>query len=167
MEYSTLILRLVHIFAGVFWVGAAWLGAFFLEPTVRSLGPEGGKFMSTLVRERRYSMVIMIAAILTLLAGWGLWFMRYGIPSLQTGAGLTFFIGGILGLIAGGIGGAVGSSSSKLTALGSQIAMQNAPPTPDQLAEMRALQGRMRQFGLWAAILTSLALFTMAIARYL
>jgi hypothetical protein len=167
MEYSTLILRIIHIFAGVLWVGAAWIGAYFIEPTVRAMGPEGGKFMSTMVRERRYSTIIMIAAILTLLAGWGLWFMRYGIPSLQTTAGLTFFIGGIIGLVAGGLGGAVGSSSRKLTALGSQIAMQNSPPTPEQLAEMRALQGRMRQFGIWAAILTTLALLSMAVARYL
>jgi hypothetical protein len=167
MEYSTLVLRIIHIFAGVLWVGAAWIGVLFLEPTIRALGPEGGKFMSTMVRERRYSTAIMIAAVLTLLAGWGLWFMRYGVPSLQTTAGLTFFIGGIIGLIAGGVGGAVGSTSSKLTALGSQIAMQNAPPTPEQLAEMRALQGRLRQFGVWAAILTTLALLSMAVARYL
>jgi len=166
MEFSTILLRLIHIFAGVFWVGAAWIGAFYLEPTARALGPDGGKFIGHMMTVRRYSIAIMVAAILTLLAGWGLWFMRYGIPSLSTNAGLVFFIGGLVGLVAGGIGGAVGSTGGKLTRLGGEIAKQGKPPTPEQQAEMKALQDRMRQFGLWAAILTSIALFMMAIARY-
>lgn len=166
MDFAIIILRLAHIFGGVFWVGAAWIGAIYLEPTARALGPEGGKFIGYMITVRRYSIAIMIAAALTLLAGWGLWFMLYGVPSLSTNPGLVFFIGGIVGLIAGGIGGATGSTGGKLARLGGEIAQQGKPPTPEQQAQMRALQGRMRQYGVWAAILTSIALFLMAIARH-
>lgn len=166
MDFGIIILRLVHVFGGVFWVGAAWIGAIFLEPTARALGPEGGKFIGHMVGVRRYSIAIMVAATLTLLAGWGLWFMLFGVPSLSTRVGLVFFIGGIVGLIAGGVGGATGSAGGKLARLGAEIAQQGKPPTPEQQAQMRALQGRMRQFGVWTAILTSIALFLMAIARH-
>lgn len=166
MDFGIIILRLVHIFGGVFWVGAAWIGAIYLEPTARALGPEGGKFVGYMLTVRRYSISIMVAAILTLLAGWGLWFMLFGVPMLNTTIGMTFFIGGIVGLIAGGLGGAMGSTGGKLARLGAEIGQQGKPPTPEQQTQMRALQGRMRQYGVWVAILTSIALFLMAIARH-
>ncbi|MCC7163230.1 MAG: hypothetical protein IT331_12110 [Anaerolineae bacterium] len=164
MDLLFILLRLIHIFAGVFWVGAAWIGALFLEPTARALGPDGGKFLSHMATVRRYSIYIMVSAVLTILAGWGLWFMRYGMPSLGTSSGLAFFIGGIAGLIAMGIGAGTGSAATGMTRLGSEIAQQGKPPTPEQQGQMRELQGRMRQFGIWTAVLTSIALFLMAIA---
>src|SRR2546421_472456 len=39
----TLLLRLTHILAGVFWVGAIFLIAGFLLPTARATGREGGR----------------------------------------------------------------------------------------------------------------------------
>jgi hypothetical protein len=167
MEIVTIILRIVHIFAGVFWVGAVWIGVFFLEPTSRALGADGGKFLGHLVSVRRYPIYLSIAAVLTLLAGWILFFMRYGIAGLQTGPGLAFAIGGILGLIAGGFGGGVvGPTSSKLAALGQEIAQGGKPPTPEQLAQLSALQSRLRRGNVWTAVFASLALLLMALARY-
>lgn len=167
MEIVTIVLRIVHIFSGVFWAGAAWIAVFFLEPTVRAMGPEGGKFMSYLASSRRYPFYISIAAVLTVLAGWALWFMRFGVPSLQTGPGLTLAIGGILGLAAAVVGGAVvGPASSRMAALGKEIAAGKKPPTPEQASQMAAFQARLRSGGVWTAILTTLALLTMAIARY-
>ncbi len=167
MDIVTIILRIIHIFSGVLWVGAAWVGALFLEPTARALGPDGGRFMGYMVTNRRYAIYISVAAVLTLLAGWTLFFMRYGIAGLSTGPGLTFAIGGILGLIAGGVGGGVvGRASNRLSALGGEIARGGKPPTPEQAAELAALQAQLRSGGVWTAILTSLAVLAMAIARY-
>ncbi len=42
-------LRFVHIAAAIFWVGTSVFMLFFLEPTIRSLGAEGGKFMQRLL----------------------------------------------------------------------------------------------------------------------
>jgi uncharacterized membrane protein len=49
----TLLLRLIHILAGVFWVGAIFLIAGFLLPTARAMGREGGRFMQHLMLQRR------------------------------------------------------------------------------------------------------------------
>ena len=39
MHALQLVLRLVHIVFGVFWVGAAFFLAMFLEPSIRAAGP--------------------------------------------------------------------------------------------------------------------------------
>ena len=168
MEIITIVLRIIHIFSGVAWVGGAWAFVFYVEPTVHFLGPDGGKFMNYFINVRRYPVYATTAAVLTVLAGWTLWFLRYGVPSLQTGAGLTFAIGGVLGLIALGVGGAiVGPTATKLSALGQEIAKGGKPPTPEQGAQIAAYQARMSSAGLWAAILAALAVLCMAIARYI
>lgn len=168
MNILTIVLRIIHIFAGVFWVGSAWWFVFFLGPTVQALGPDGGKFMGYLVTKRRIGVVITIAAILTVLAGWTLFFMHYSIAGLSTSAGLTFAIGGVIGLIALAVGGGVtGPTTTKMTKLGGEIQSAGKPPTTEQQAEMAALQKRLATAGLWTAILTSLALLMMATARYI
>ena len=39
-----IVLRIIHIVAGAFWVGGAVTTAFFLLPTVKATGPVGGQF---------------------------------------------------------------------------------------------------------------------------
>jgi uncharacterized membrane protein len=51
----TIILRLIHILAGIFWVGTAFLLAGFLAPTLRATGSEGGRFMRHLMQQRSFS----------------------------------------------------------------------------------------------------------------
>ena len=48
------LLRFVHIFSAIFWVGTTLFLVLFLEPTVRSLGPDGGKFMQRLLGGTRF-----------------------------------------------------------------------------------------------------------------
>lgn len=166
MEILIALLRTLHIFAGVFWVGAAWLLTFFLGPTALALGPDGGKFMGYLNTQRRLPIAISVAAVLTVLAGWALFFIVWG-PVFNTSKGLAFAVGGVLGLIALGIGGGiVGPTSLKVTRLGGDIARAGKPPSPEQMAEMGALQKRLTTASLWNSIFTSFALLFMALARY-
>lgn len=168
MDILTIVLRIVHIFSGVFWVGSAWMFEFFISPTVEALGPDGGNFMGYLMTRRRMGIFITIAAVLTVLAGWTLFFIHYGIAGLSTPVGVTFALGGIIGIVALAVGGAVtGPTASKMSKLGGEIAAAGKPPTPEQQAEMGKLQKRLKTAGLWTAILTSLALLMMASARYL
>jgi hypothetical protein len=167
MEFTTLILRVIHIFAGVFWVGAAWIGAFYLGPTAAALGPDGGKFMGHLITVRKYSLSIMIAAVLTILAGLALYALRYGAAGMRTNAGIAFAIGGLFGIAAGVTGGMVGASSSRLVRLGAEIAQQGKPPWPEQQAQMAATQRRIQTMGMATAVLATISLFLMAIARYI
>lgn len=166
MEFILVLLRIIHIFAGVFWTGAAWMMVLFIEPTIGALGPDGRKFMNHLSSVRRYPLYLSLAAVLTLLAGWILFFWRYGLVGLSTPTGLSFAIGGVLGLAAGVIGGLASPTAAKMTKLGTEIARQGKPPTPEQTAEMSALQTRLRRANLWMAILATFALLTMATARY-
>ena len=69
MDVYLIILRILHIAAGVFWVGAAALFFFFVEPTVKALGPTGGAFMGHLSKVKRMPLVILMSAGLTVLAG--------------------------------------------------------------------------------------------------
>ena len=46
-------LRLIHILAGIFWVGSAVFTAVILVPAARAAGAEGGHFMERLMQQRR------------------------------------------------------------------------------------------------------------------
>lgn len=168
MDWALIILRIIHIFSGVFWVGAAWMAAFFLLPTAIALGPDAGKFMSYLTNVRRYPVVATIAAVLTVLAGITLYWKDYGGITISTAASLTFTIGGLAGITALIIGGAVvGPTAARIGKLGAEIQTAGKPPSPDQVAEMQKLQKRMQQSSLLVAVILAVALLCMASARYL
>lgn len=168
MDILTILLRIIHIFSGIMWVGGAWIIVFFIEPSVTALGADGGKFMGHLITVRRYGVIITIAAVLTVLAGWTLWFKNWGLSTLNTGPGIAFALGGVFGLITLAIGGGItGPTSTKLAQLGGEIARAGKPPTREQGAEMQALQARLKMAGQWTAIFASLAVLMMATARYL
>lgn len=63
------VLRVIHIVAGTLWVGSAVFYLFFVEPTVKSLGPAAPQFMQTLIEKRRYPMFMNAASMLTIAAG--------------------------------------------------------------------------------------------------
>ena len=53
MDWLQIVLRIVHIFAGVAWVGGAALFFFYLEPAINKLGPDAEKFVDELVNRRK------------------------------------------------------------------------------------------------------------------
>jgi uncharacterized membrane protein len=66
---SILILRTIHIFAGVLWVGSAVLYLFFIEPSIKAIGPAAPKFIESFIGRRRYPMYMGMVSLLTVLAG--------------------------------------------------------------------------------------------------
>ncbi len=169
MTIFLLILRVLHIFGGVYWVGAAWFMAFFVEPTMRAVGPGAQPFMQKLMERGRLSLSISVAAITTVLAGGILYFMNWfhGTDSLTSRPVMGFTIGAIIGLVAFGVGaGITGPASVGLSKLGASIATGGKPPTPEQMGQMKALQTRLALAGRWTAGLTAASLLLMATARY-
>jgi len=69
MTYVMLILRLLHIVSGAFWVGTVITAVFFIEPTAQALDREGERFLAHLVIRRRLALVLAIAATVTVTAG--------------------------------------------------------------------------------------------------
>jgi uncharacterized membrane protein len=167
MNYLTLLLRLTHIIGAVIWVGGALAMNLFIGPTLRATGDAGKQFAGHLIAKTRFTTVMTASAYATVIAG----FWLYGIdsdwfssPWLSSGAGRGFGIGAgfaLVGLVTGIMNG---NNNKKLGQLGAQI---QGKPTPEQMAALGAVQ---KQQG-WVVPVNTysllLALFFMAIARYL
>jgi uncharacterized membrane protein len=167
MNYLTLILRLIHIVGGIFWVGGALLMNFFVAPTLRATGDAGKQFAGHLMGKTRFSMLMTIAAYSTVIAG----FLLYGVDSqwftsqwLSSSTAVGFGIGAMFALVGLATGIMNGMNNTKLARLGAQI---QGKPTPEQAAALGAImkqQGWVVPVNTWSLIL---AVFFMAIARYL
>jgi uncharacterized membrane protein len=166
----TLLLRLVHIVGGVFWVGAVFMMVGFIFPTVRETGPTGGRFMQELMQRRRLSVFMNSAAGLTMLSG----FIMYGRMIAATDgawagtrAGMTFGIGGLATVLAGIIGGAVvGRGAAQLGKLSQAAQASGGAPSPEHAAEIGRLQARMTKAMRAVAVLLLVAVAAMAMGRY-
>lgn len=163
-------LRLIHILAGVLWVGATVFIAVFLMPSLRAVGPAAGPVMEQVARVRRLPIWMMSATILTILSGLTL----YGLDSagfhsawMHSGPGTVFGLGGVLAILAATIGMAVNAPAGKrLGALAAEIKVRGAP-TPADVAELQALQARLARATNLTAGLLILATAAMAVARHI
>ncbi len=165
-----IVLRLVHILAGVLWAGSAIFYFFFVEPTVKSLGPAGSKFMQDFIEKRRYPLFMNIVSALTIVAGALLfWTVSDGLQPawLTSGPGLGFTIGSVVAIVVYGIGFfMIRPRVERLGNLGKTIGMAGGPPTPEQAAELQKLNKEMTQIERIDVILLTVSLITMATARY-
>jgi len=165
-----ILLRLTHIVFGVFWAGTAIFNAIFLIPAVRALGPAGGQVMQEIAGKRKLPVYFFVAGLLTVFSGFGLyWHDSAGFTNefMRSAGGKTFGIGAVLALIAMVLGiFVVTPAAIRASKLGSAIAAGGRPPTPEQAAEMQALQAKLGTMGLVAAILLTLTTIAMAVARY-
>jgi uncharacterized membrane protein len=166
----TLLLRLIHILAGVFWAGSAFFLAGFLIPTVRETGPEGGRVMGHLVGRRRLPVFVGIAMLLTVLSG----LIMYGRTAAAThgtwtgtAPGIAYGIGGLAAILGAIVGmGVSGAAARRMAAIG-QRAAEAGRPSPEPQAEIQGLQQRMMLGARIAAGLIAVAVVAMATARYL
>jgi hypothetical protein len=170
MDWYVIILRLVHIGAGVFWVGAAFVFFLFIQPSAREVGPEGQKFIGHLTTRRKLPGIILGSAILTVLAGILLYVEvsdGLNVDWITSGPGIGFTIGGLAALITVILGLAVTKpAADRMGALGQEVAASGGPPSPDQAAELQRLQARLMQIGRISMALLIIAVVTMATARY-
>src|SRR5262245_1490916 len=117
MDYLKIVLRLIHILAGVFWVGSSLVFAFFIGPAMAANAEAGQKIIAHLVTKAKISARITAAAILTVLAG--IWL--YAIDSdgftsawQRSGPGVGFGIGALFAIIGLAFGIMVGRSNHTL-----------------------------------------------------
>jgi uncharacterized membrane protein len=170
MDLYMVILRLLHIFAGVFWVGATLFLWRFVTPVVQKLGPDGAKFMRTLLKETPFALVIPAAAIITTLSGLLLFDKvsnHFDADWMSLASSMVLSIGAVAGMGAAGHGlFVVRPLVKQIVALGDQMAAAGDAPTPAQLSAMQALQAKMsRNLPIVVALLLA-ALAGMAAARY-
>ena len=103
MELDLIVLRLLHIVAGVFWVSSAWFFFLFVEPTAAELGPESERFMNGMMVRRKAPIFITIASVTTVLAGLALyWRASAGLTAawITSGPGIGFTVGAVAAIVA-------------------------------------------------------------------
>jgi hypothetical protein len=164
-------LRLIHIIAGMLWVGGAVLSFFFIESTAAELGPDGEKFMDRIINRRRLPIYFVVLSGLTVLAGLILyWIDSDGLRGEWIGSpfGLALTVGGVAGLLAF-IGGnlLIKPNIDRLVEIGSAIKAGGGPPSEAQLQELGAAQRRLRTIGAIDTVLLLVAAAAMASARFL
>jgi uncharacterized membrane protein len=169
---ALLLLRLIHVVLGVFWVGAVIFVTLFLLPSLQATGPAGGAVMQQLAQVRRLPLWLMGATTLTVLSGIGLyWHDSLGFTSstwLASGPGRTFGLGGALAITAAVVGMAVNSPTAKrLGAVAGRIQASGRAPSPEDAADIQRLQGRLVKASLVVTGLVVLATTAMAVARYM
>jgi len=170
MDIYAIVLRLIHILAGVFWAGGVVMLAGFIEPTVKSVAPEGNKFMQRLMGGK-LTPLLTLAGPLNILAGLLLYLKDSGglnVAWITSPVGLGFTFGALVGLVALGIGLFVSRpAATGLAAIGKEIQAGGKPPSPEQMGRIAKLQGQLSQATVWTAILLTLTLIAMASSRYL
>ncbi|HEX2697783.1 MAG TPA: hypothetical protein VHM28_08745 [Anaerolineales bacterium] len=167
MDYLKIVLRFIHIGAGVFWVGTAIFNTFFLGPAVAAVGEGGQKVMAQLVTKAKLSMRVSAAAIATVLAGaWLYWIDSDGLTSTwkNSGPGIGFGIGGLLAIVGLVFGLMVGRNTYILGKIAAEV---QGKPTPEQMSRIEAARKQLGYAGPISTISLMLSLVFMAIARYL
>jgi uncharacterized membrane protein len=171
MDTYMVVLRILHILAGVFWVGAGFVTILFLQPTARELGPAAAPFMAHLAGKKRLIDWVLRAAGLTVLAGALMyWRVTGGLdPDLIVSAyGLSLTIGAACAIAAFTLGlSVVRPTILSSLAIGREVAAGGGPPTPEQQAQLQALSKRGKDVGMVIVPLLVVAVVGMAAARYL
>ena len=165
-----MVLRAIHVVAGMFWVGATMFMSFFLAPVLSTMGPAAGPVIGGM-QKRKLMTVLPIAAILTMLTGVRLMMIAsagFQAAYFRSPSGRTFAWAGTLAIIAFLFGMVVSRPAMmKAGALGQQLAAATDEATRSRLAaELNAARRRGTIGGGIVLALLLLAVVGMAVARY-
>ena len=162
-------LRLLHILSGAFWFGALMFSVRFLMPSLRAVGPAAGPIMAQL-SQRKMTAAFMGAAFVNLGSGIWLMFLVSGGTLgewMKTGTGRTIGAGAACAILAMIVGMIVNPPAVKrMGQIAAAAAKRGGPPSAEEAAEVQRLQMRMSSANVFVAILLTLALSAMAVARY-
>jgi uncharacterized membrane protein len=170
MNILVIILRLLHILSGMFWVGAALMLTFFISPTVGATKEAGQGFMRHFMGNTKFNLAMWTSAITAVLAGATLyWIDSDGLTSdwTHSGPGIGFGVAAVFALLGLIVGVFQNRNSNAMAQLGGQIQSQGKPPSPEQVAKLQSLGKALATGGMLNATFLILATAGMAIARYL
>jgi hypothetical protein len=170
MDIELVLLRVVHITAGVLWVGSAVFYLIFVDPVVKTLGPAAPRFMQELIEKRKYPIFMFVVSSLTILAGAKLyWDDSGGLKQMwiKSDVGLGYTIGSVAALLAYIVGFFfLRPRAERMGALGKQIGMAGGPPSAAHAAELEKLDREILLVERIDAYLLIISLVVMATARY-
>ena len=166
MNLYLIVLRLIHVVAGIVWGGGSLLMEFFIGRTILATGESGKEFSRYLMTKLRMHVFMTVMALSTVIAGALLyWHDSNGLTSgwMKGGAGIGFTVGALFGLVAFISGAIFGSSNAKLAELGGQI---QGKPSDQQFAQIQSLQNRIKTSSPIHRYSMILTLIFMAASRY-
>ncbi len=163
MEILVLLLRLLHIVAGVIWVGFGTAATVVLAPLAKNMGDQGYEMLKAWFTRSHFSKIMPPASILTTLAGLTLWFIRFDMDAMQyrgfaSVGSIVLAVGSVFGLMAFGHGIGLGAQTGRFADL--------VKANQNETAIRSAADSLMRSARV-STILTLIAVVCMASARYL
>jgi len=169
-EYWTVsLLRALHVLLAALWVGSTAFTTFQLLPVIHRLGPVGGVVMIRLNQQRLTRFIAAISGTTVLTGLYLLWHFTGFDPQIgRSHAGIAFGTGGIAGLIAAILSGAiVGRSFERLTKnLEQATTTTDGPQQGELMRTATRLRQRVTTFGTVVLVFQVIALVLMAIGHY-
>lgn len=166
-----IVLRLVHVLGGIFWIGSLMYNTFFLMPAMAMAGPQASAGVSNGLRERKLFTVLPVVAVLTMLSGLRLMQLTssgFSGPWFGTPSGMTYSIGGLLAIVGFAIG--MWYARPLMMRTGAMLASRASAPADQQAALDSAIAAVQRKAGLAsmaASVMLIASAAAMAVARYL
>jgi hypothetical protein len=168
MNPELIILRVIHVLGGLFWVGAGLYNTIFVFPALNRIGgPVPGQVMGAL-QQRRLFVVMPIVAALTVLSGARLWWIvGGGWHYFQHRSGHIFAVSGIFAIVSFIVGMAISRPAGVRAGTLARSAASDETSRNLIAGEIAKLQRRAIVSGHVAIALLILAAVGMAVARYL
>ncbi|MCH8886867.1 MAG: hypothetical protein IIC13_09785 [SAR324 cluster bacterium] len=160
------ILKVVHIFAGVFWLGAGTVMMFFIAPAVKASGPAGGQVMGALINTYKLPAWISHAAWTTTVAGLVLFWRSSGgfaREYFSSPNGIYLTVGAIAGICA--FIGAVFVQLPRSKKIAGMAAAAAGNPTPEQAAALQDQQKKFTIGGYFVIVFFAITLLGMLLSH--
>jgi len=164
-----LLIRAAHVLLAATWVGAVAFTTFYLMPALQDAGPSAGPVMGALAR-RKIPVFMAVVGGTTVLTGFYLYYRFTGgfDPALSGSIGARVFgTGGIAGLVALILGGAVvGRNAKKMDDLSVRLGSAPESQRAAIVSDMAAARQRIATFSMIIFVLQAIAVICMAIGHY-
>lgn len=168
MDLYIVILRIIHIVAGVVWVGFGAFLTLYLLPAMTAAGSTASRFYVHLPKKPPIGAVMGLSSILTTIAGLLLYLRIFGHSILPSPRGYVLMIGVVLGILAFGHGlMALAPTTGKQEKAISELAAAGDNPDQSLVDEVDQLNNKLLRSGRISLVMTVIALVCMAAARHL
>ena len=170
-DWTQITLRLLHIFAGVFWAGTLFFVYQFLAPALGGSGAAGDIVVQQLMLKRKMGIAIPMTALLTVLTGAAMYWRNISLSSgawAHSRAAGVYGLGAFTGIVSLIVGGTmIGPGFQAIIKIQLESQTGGTPLTPEQ---MNKIGGYRRRIGIAMRITTlglAITVITMAIGRYM
>jgi hypothetical protein len=165
-----LVVRVVHVLLAALWLGSVGLMVLFVMPAHKATGVAAAPMMAAIARRGLNGFMGAVGGITVLTGVYLYWRFTGGFaPELSaTRAAMVFGTGGIAGILAVIIGGAVvGRNAARMGELGGKaMALPEGPERAGLMAQSAAARDRAMTGGRIMLVLQMIALGCMAIGHY-